>query len=58
MTLPNCPFCEDDTSLQPERAEPRGVKVCVCVRCSKQIRVNAEGQIIQVLNAPGQPSTT
>ena len=57
MTLPNCPFCEDNSTVHAERAEPRGVKVCVCVRCSKQIRVNAEGRIIQVLNTPPEPAT-
>jgi transposase-like protein len=50
MTLPNCPFCEESENVRAQRVEPRGVKVCICVSCCKQLRVNAEGQIIQVLD--------
>jgi len=49
MTLPDCPFCEDSTTLHAERAEPRGVKVCVCIRCSRQMRVNANGAIVRIV---------
>ena len=35
--------------MHAERAEPRGVKVCVCIRCSRQMRVNANGAIVRIV---------
>jgi hypothetical protein len=54
MTLPTCPFCEENANVRAQRAEPRGVKVCICVSCRKQLRVNADGQIIQVLDTSAE----
>lgn len=48
MELPDCPHCNNMSTLTPARAEPRGVKVCVCSWCGKTCRINAAGAVIHV----------
>ena len=56
MTLPDCPFCQEAT-LRAERAEPRGIRVCVCAPCGKRMRVDAEGHVIAVAEGYAVPRT-
>jgi hypothetical protein len=44
--LPDCPACDAAGTLQPVRAEPRGVIVAACVCCARRCRVNAAGAIV------------
>ena len=47
MTLPDCPHgCDAANTLEVERIEPRGIRVCVCTCCARVCRVNTTGQVV------------
>lgn len=51
MKLPDCPHCNESSTLTPTAAEPRGVKVCSCSCCGNRCRVNADGAVIHTPRA-------
>lgn len=46
MELPDCPSCDSASTLEAERSEGYGVRVCWCSSCGKKCRVNADGQVV------------
>ena len=51
MRLPDCPRCDETSTLTPTGVEPRGVKVCFCSSCGNRYRVNADGAVIHASQA-------
>lgn len=45
---PDCPHCDAANTLEAERAEPRGVRVCWCSCCGQRCRVDADGAVVHV----------
>jgi transposase-like protein len=46
MSLPDCPSCDADQSLQVIRSDTNGLKWCLCSVCAKTVLLDAKNRIV------------